>query len=63
MEDRITLHLSTQAEPLVKTLAAHRDYIGNETLVLHWANAALAESHNAQVKIEGHDLTLELKKA
>jgi isoleucyl-tRNA synthetase len=63
MEDRITLHLSTSAEPLLKTLEAHRDYIGNETLVLNWAKESLSGSHKAQVKIEGHDLTLELKKA
>jgi isoleucyl-tRNA synthetase len=64
MEDRITLYLVTESEPLRQAIEAHRDYIAEETLTTTWATAPLGEgAHKAVVKVEGKELTIELMRA
>ncbi|MSR32387.1 MAG: isoleucine--tRNA ligase [Gemmataceae bacterium] len=60
MEDRIALSLETTGEALQKAIAAHRDYIGAETLVQSWGAPGNATS--ITVKIEGQDLHITLGK-
>ncbi|HEY8503011.1 MAG TPA: DUF5915 domain-containing protein, partial [Gemmataceae bacterium] len=63
MEDRIRLYLGTDADKLKQALAAHRDYIGAETLVAQWADAPIdAHAEKATVKVDGQPLTIELRK-
>jgi isoleucyl-tRNA synthetase len=63
MEDRIELHLGTDAPKLLQAIDAHRDYIGSETLVARWSNQPLnGEAHQLEVKIDGLALILMLRK-
>ncbi len=64
MEDRIVLYLHTEAPALPQAIAAHRDYLGSETLVAEWASRPLGEgAHRACVKVDGQPLTIELFRA
>jgi isoleucyl-tRNA synthetase len=64
MEDRIILSLETRSAPLAQAIEAHRDYIRNETLAIRLSTEPLrGESHRAQVKVDGHALTIGLRKA
>ena len=52
MEDRIILHLETEAPELRKAIDRHRSYIAAETLTQEWAEKPLGErAAGAQVKI------------
>jgi isoleucyl-tRNA synthetase len=68
MEDRIQLYLSTDSEALRQAIEAYRDYIENETLVKRWVTDWAGEPlsggqvHKAQVKVDGHSVTIELRK-
>jgi isoleucyl-tRNA synthetase len=62
MEDRIELMLITDSEVLKKAIEAHKDYIANETLTNFWRTRLEGEFAEAKVKIEGHDLTIRLRK-
>jgi isoleucyl-tRNA synthetase len=62
-EDRIVLHLATESAKLRQAIAAHREYICAETLATEWAERALnGKSHQANVKVDGQALTIELSK-
>jgi isoleucyl-tRNA synthetase len=62
MEDRIVLYLGSEDAELSAAIVAHRDYIGNETLVRTWSEQPLsAGAYRAQVKIDGRALTIELR--
>lgn len=62
-EDRITLHLCTEAVELRQAIETHRAYIGSETLVKEWADQPLGEgAFRSQVKVDGQQLTIELRK-
>ncbi|MFO0929024.1 MAG: class I tRNA ligase family protein [Gemmataceae bacterium] len=64
MEDRITLYLATESEPLRLAIDAHRDYIAGETLTTGWATTPFdGGGRSAKVKIEGKELTIALTKA
>jgi isoleucyl-tRNA synthetase len=64
MEDRIVLHLGTEAEELRRAIAAHRDYIGSETLTTEWASQPLGDgAYQASVKVDGQGLVVALRKA
>jgi isoleucyl-tRNA synthetase len=64
MEDRIVLHLQTDAADLQKAIDTHRDYIASETLVARWSAEPLGdEAYKATVKVEGKPLTIQLAKA
>jgi isoleucyl-tRNA synthetase len=64
MEDRIALWLDTSSAALREAIEAHRTYIANETLTVHWATAPLnGQAHRTTVKVEGQPLTIELSKA
>ena len=64
MEDRIALYLGTDSEKLRQAIAAHRDYIGAETLTVEWSAQPLTgpDVHSCTVKVEGQSLTIELQK-
>ncbi|MFL5241865.1 MAG: isoleucine--tRNA ligase [Gemmataceae bacterium] len=62
MEDRIELWLQTDSELLKKAIEAHKDYIANEALTNFWPTRMEAEFAEAKVKIEGHELTIRLRK-
>jgi isoleucyl-tRNA synthetase len=62
MEDRITLWLDTPAERLRQAIEAHRDYIAGETLAEQWARPANGQGHRSEVKVEKHDLCIDLAK-
>ncbi len=63
MEDRITLHLATNADNLRQAIAAHKTYIADETLTVQWTSQPLnGECHRASVKVDGQPLTIELIK-
>jgi isoleucyl-tRNA synthetase len=63
MDDRIVLHLATEAPELRAAIEAHRDYICSETLA-QWSAQPLVGSgvHQAAVKIDGQALTIQLLK-
>jgi isoleucyl-tRNA synthetase len=64
MEDRIELNLDTDADKLRQAIAAHRDYIGAETLVARWADTPLnGEAYRANVKVDGQPLRISLRKS
>ncbi|HYV35549.1 MAG TPA: isoleucine--tRNA ligase [Gemmataceae bacterium] len=64
MEDRILLHLQTDAADLQKAIETHRDYIASETLVARWSAEPLGdEAYKTNVKVEGKALTIHLSKA
>jgi isoleucyl-tRNA synthetase len=63
MEDRIALHLGTESTALRQAIEAHRAYIGNETLATQWAAQPLGDgAHQANVKVDGQPLMIELRK-
>jgi isoleucyl-tRNA synthetase len=63
MEDRIALHLSTEAQPLREAIDEHRDYIAHETLTTHWSETPLdGNAWGTRVKIEKYELTISLAK-
>jgi isoleucyl-tRNA synthetase len=63
MEDRIALHLQTEAPALQQAIAAHRDYICAETLAIEWATQSLdGQAHRTSVKVDGQPLVIELRK-
>jgi isoleucyl-tRNA synthetase len=63
MEDRIDLHLGTAAGALRQAIDAHRDYIAAETLTQRWLQEPPdGQAHRAQVKVEGHELTIALRR-
>jgi isoleucyl-tRNA synthetase len=64
MEDRIELHLSTEAPDLRQAIDEHRGYIGQETLTAKWAAQPLdGAAHQAQVKVDGKPLRIALRKS
>jgi isoleucyl-tRNA synthetase len=64
MQDRIVLHLQTDSPALQQAIAAYRDYICAETLATEWATHSLdGEAHQTSVKVDGHPLKIELRKA
>src|SRR5205807_7441446 len=64
MEDRIVLSLQTDSPDLAKAIEKHRDYICRETLAVEFTTRPLGKgAHRAEVKIEGHALTIELRRA
>jgi isoleucyl-tRNA synthetase len=63
MEDRIELHLGTAAAALRQAIDAHRDYIAAETLTCRWSDQPPdGQAHRAEVKVEGHPLTIALRR-
>jgi isoleucyl-tRNA synthetase len=63
MEDRIALHFDTQSPELLRAVEAHSSYISAETLAVEWPNVALdGDSHATSVKVDGHPLTIQLRK-
>ena len=61
--DKIALHLGTSAETLSQAIATHRGTIAAETQAVEWADAPLnGPAHTANVKVDGHDLTIGLRK-
>jgi len=64
MEDRIVLYLGTESEKLRKAIAAHRDYIAGETLVIEWSAQPLTGSgvHRATAKVDGQPLLIEMRR-
>jgi isoleucyl-tRNA synthetase len=63
MEDRIVLYLETASEVLAQAIQAHRSYICNETLAVELSPHRLdGDVHRANVKIDGDQLLIELRK-
>jgi len=63
MEDRIALHFATESPALRRAVEGHSSYISAETLAVEWANAPLdGDSHMTSVKVDGHPLTIQLRK-
>jgi isoleucyl-tRNA synthetase len=63
MEDRIVLYLGTPSERLRQAIEAHRDSIARETLAARWSTTPLDDQpHRAKVKVEGQELTIELRR-
>jgi isoleucyl-tRNA synthetase len=61
--DKIALYLGTTAEPLRSAIAAHRDTIAGETQVIAWLDAPPADGFTAaDKKVDGHPLTIALRK-
>jgi isoleucyl-tRNA synthetase len=61
MEDRIALHLATDAPALRQAIEAHRAYIAAETLATAWSATPLnGQAHRASVSVDGQPLTIEL---
>jgi isoleucyl-tRNA synthetase len=63
MEDRILLHLATEAPALQQAIKVHQGYIGGETLAtLSPRSLEGKDVHPSSVKIDGHPLTIQLRK-
>ena len=63
MEDRIALHFGTESPELLRAVEAHSSYISAETLAVEWPNVPLdGDSHAISVKVDGHPLTIQLRK-
>src|SRR5262249_25777340 len=62
IEDRIVLHLATDSAPLRPALDAPPAHIPRETLTVRW-DAQPDGGHRKRVKVEGNELTIELRKA
>jgi isoleucyl-tRNA synthetase len=64
IEDRIELFLGTESTRLRQAIDTHRVYIMNETLTARWATQPLSGDgvHQANVKIDGQPLLIELRK-
>jgi isoleucyl-tRNA synthetase len=63
MEDRIALHFATESRELRQAVEAHSSYISAETLAVEWLNVPLdGESDAVSVKVDGHPLTIQLRK-
>jgi isoleucyl-tRNA synthetase len=64
MEDRIVLSLRTDSQSLKKAIQTHKDYICRETLAVRLVTEPLGEgAHQAEAKVQGQALTIELRKA
>jgi isoleucyl-tRNA synthetase len=63
MEDRILLHLATEAAALHQALKIHQGYIGGETLATLSSRPLEGKDvHQSSVKIDGHPLNIQLRK-
>jgi isoleucyl-tRNA synthetase len=63
MEDRIALHFATESPELLRAVEAHSSYISAETLAVEWPSVPLdGDSHAISVKVDGHPLTIQLRK-
>jgi isoleucyl-tRNA synthetase len=63
MEDRIALRFATESSELLRAVEAHSSYISAETLAVEWTNVPLdGDSHAISVKVDGHPLTIQLRK-
>ncbi len=63
IEDRIVLYLGTASEVLRQAIEEHRSYIAAETLTAQWSPTALeGEAHRVSVKVDGHELTIQLRR-
>jgi isoleucyl-tRNA synthetase len=63
MEDRIALHLASESSELRGAAEAHSSYISAETLAVELPRAPLdGDSHAISVKVDGHPLTIQLRK-
>ncbi len=62
IEDRIELYLGTPSENLRQAIDAHRDYVAGETLTVRWSTAPLDGPTHRKVKVEGQELTIELRR-
>ena len=63
MEDRIALHFDTESPELLRAVETHSSYISAETLAVEWPNVPLdGDSHATSVKVDGHPLTIQLRK-
>jgi isoleucyl-tRNA synthetase len=62
--DKIALHLHTDAPELAKAITTHRDTIATAVQATTWSEAALTGDgvHTATTKIDGHALTITLRK-
>ncbi len=61
--DKIALYLGTTAEPLKSAIVAHRDTIAGETQAIAWLDAPPADGFTAaDKKVDGHPLTIALRK-
>ena len=64
MEDRIVLSLSTASETLRRAITIHKAYICAETLAVELVDQPIGNgAYTANVKIDGQQLTIELRKA
>lgn len=61
MEDHIALSLDTESTTLQQAIQSHRKYIGVQTQADVWGEQAHG-GHSEQVKLEGADLKISLKK-
>src|SRR5262249_4743660 len=63
MEDRIVLHLATEAPALQEAIKVHQGYIGGETLATPSPRPLEGKDvHQSTVKIDGQPLTIQLRK-
>ncbi|MBM3983007.1 MAG: isoleucine--tRNA ligase [Planctomycetes bacterium] len=62
--DKIALHLHTDAPELAKAVTAHRDTIATAVQATQWGDSPLTGDgvHTAPAKIDGHALTITLRK-
>ena len=60
--DKIALHLHTEAAELASAIEAHRGTIATAVQATEWSASALEGAHAATVKIDGHPLTVQLRK-
>ena len=61
--DKIALYLGTTAEPLRSAIASHRDTIAGETQAVAWLDSPPADGFTAaDKKVDGHPLTIALRK-
>jgi len=62
LSDRIELSLQTDSEVLRRAIDAHRGYIGAETQADRWAERPLNGAATKQVDVDGHRLTIGLRR-
>jgi isoleucyl-tRNA synthetase len=63
VEDRISLYLATQWEPLQRAIATHWEYIAGETLTRRCATEPIdGEANRTSVKVEGQELVIGLER-
>ena len=60
--DKIALHLATSDSGLSQAIATHQSTIAAETQAIEWSDSSLSEAFTTTGKVDGNELTIEVRK-